>query len=205
MSYPFRDSAVVVVVHNTLLYVFISCLIFCVNHLHENRVLGFTSVPVASPSVTTWTACPVAVKFTGMPLGEQDTSWGSMLWIWGRRTMFLSDRKFVERFIFPKMWVNSSHTGKVLQGTMEGNHGLGTTLSELLGVVVKIQILGSYPKHAKSEFLVFVFLPAPGNSKVTLKLKNHRIRVREYFLRQITFTSCFGNWHLEIWLQILDA
>lgn len=43
----------VVVIHSTFLYVFISCLIFYGNHLHENRVLCLTSVPITSPSVTT--------------------------------------------------------------------------------------------------------------------------------------------------------
>lgn len=47
MSYPLRDFAAVVI-HNTFLNVFISNLIFYGNHLHENRVLFFTSVPVVS-------------------------------------------------------------------------------------------------------------------------------------------------------------
>lgn len=51
----------------------------------------------------------------------------------------------------------------------DSKHGLGTTSSEL----VKIQILGSYPKPTEPEILASRFLPAPGNSKVTLKLKNH--------------------------------
>ena len=84
--------------------------------------------------------------------------------------MLLSDGEFVYKFKVPETGTNLVTQRKPYrQRTSKASkHGLGTTSSELPGIVVKTQILGSYPKPTESEFLTSVFLPPP-TPQVVLK------------------------------------